>query len=75
MIVEPDIKENNIKVHLLVNSYDAIGKVTTARLVNDGLLRYLDKGKSREFLTTSRLQLPRVLQKAQSSGRRKFTSG
>ena len=39
MIVEPDIKEKNIKVHLLVNSYDAIGKVTTARLVNDGLLR------------------------------------
>ena len=70
MIVEPNIKENNIKVHLLVNSYDAIGKVPTARWVNDGLLRYLDKGKSREFLTTSRLQLPRVLQEARSSKRR-----
>ena len=55
MIVEPDIKENNIKVHLLVNSYDAIGKVPTARWLNEGLLRYLDNGKSREFLTTSRL--------------------
>lgn len=41
-----------------------------ARWINEGLLRYIDKAKSREFLVTSRLQLPRVLQEARSSDSR-----
>lgn len=71
MVIEPDVTQNNVAIDLLKNNYDKdSGKVPVGRWVRDGLLKYIDKAKSRDFLTTSKLQLFRVLQEARSSGRK-----
>jgi len=63
MIVEPNVSVGEIDVHLLVNAYDKTnGRMPVERWVNERMTRYIDKTKSRQFLATSGLQLPRVLQ-------------
>ncbi len=49
-------------VHILSNAYDAKGNPPTRSWVYQGLTRYIDTQKSRDFLATSGLQLSRVLQ-------------
>lgn len=73
MIVEPNGDE--LDVHLLVNAYDAKGNSPTRRWIDEGLLRYLDKAKSRQFLATSGLQLPRVLQSTIGSNQKIYSEG
>lgn len=60
MVVEPNARDGDAVVHLLVNAYDATGRTPFARWVDDGLLRYFSKAKSLGLRGTSGLQLPRV---------------
>jgi len=62
IIVVPNAKQNQLDVHILSNAYDAKGNPPTRSWVHQGLTRYIDTQKSREFLATSGLQLSRVLQ-------------
>lgn len=74
MIVEPDAKVENLSIHLLVNAYDKTGgRMPVRRWVDDGLLRYIDKAKSRQLLAPSGLQLSGVMQKAIGSKRKIYT--
>lgn len=70
IIVTPNEKLGSNDVHLLINAYDAQGIIPTGKWVSQGDLRYIDKGKSRKFLTASGLQLHRVLQETYDSGNR-----
>lgn len=73
MIVEPDADVERLNIHLLLNAYDAQGGNPIRRWVNDGLLRYIDKAKSRQLLAPSGLQLPGVMQKAIGSKRKIYS--
>lgn len=68
MIVEPNVRD--IKVNLLISAYDAGGKNPAARWVRDGLLRYIDKAKSHNYLKSAGLQLPSTLSEARGLGRK-----
>ena len=70
MIFNPNTKENNIEVHLLANAYNAQIQAPTARCLRDGLLRYIDKAKSRQFLQASGLQLPSTLKESRNINKR-----
>ena len=61
VILKPNVNKKGLIANIVSSAYDAQGSITAKRWVRDGLLRYVDKAKSREFLKSSGLQLPNIL--------------
>lgn len=69
IIVDPDATANGLKINLVVNAYDAKGKLPFGRWVKDGLLRFYSKAKSLAILARSGLQLSSMAKARSSNGR------
>ena len=69
LIVEPNTQVGGLQVHLMLNAFDASGRTPWMRWAGDGLARYIDKKKFPAILAPSGLQLSRVEQVAQGTGR------